>query len=348
VSEGRPVDSRSRQAQIDAREAWLARTHEEAIEPALRLCDPHHHLWDLPGGRYLAEELLADVGQGHRIEQTVFVECRVAYRAGGPPALRPVGETEFVERIAAACTAGGGRPRIAAGIVGFTDLTLGTEAMPVLEAHMAASRRFRGVRHASAWHASDAIHNAHTDPPPGLLGERRFRDGFLCLQRLGLNFDAWVYHTQLDELAALAGAFPDTPIVLNHLGGPLALGPYAGRRDEVFQAWRTAMAGLAHRPNVHVKLGGMTMKASGFGWHRLPAPPSSAELATAMAPYVETCVEYFGAQRCMFESNFPIDRVSCSYTVLWNAFKRLTAPYSAHERAALLHDTAVRVYRLDD
>jgi predicted TIM-barrel fold metal-dependent hydrolase len=329
------------------RDAWLALTTEQAIEPDLAICDPHHHLWDYPGSRYLLDEFLRDIGGGHRVLSTVFVECRQFYRADGPREMRPVGETEFVDGVAGGAKTGSGTTEVAAGIVGFADLTLGSAVKPVLEAHMEASSRLRGVRHASAWDESDKVHNAHTKPPRGLLGDQAFRDGFECLGKFGLSFDAWLYQNQLTELADLANAFPDTPIVLNHMAGPLGIGPYAGRRDEVFSEWRSNMAGLARCENVTVKLGGRAMTMSGFGWHKREAPPGSVEMAEAMRPYFEVCIESFNADRCMFESNFPVDKASCNYTVLWNAFKRASREYSKSERTALFHDTAVRFYRLE-
>jgi len=318
---------------------------EPAIEPALPICDPHHHLWDRADSRYVLDELLADLGQGHRVVSTVFVECMSEYRTTGPEALRPVGETDFVERIARdAARRGGSTPRVAAGIVGYADLTLGAAVDAVLEAHRAASPRFRGIRHASGWHASDAIRNSHTNPPSGLLLESRFREGFARLEPHGLVFDAWLYHPQLGELADLARAFPGTTIVLDHVGGPLGIGPYEGRRGEVFAEWKPRIVELAACPNVVVKLGGLAMPINGFGWHRQPVLPSSAELAAAQGPYHHHCIEHFGAGRCMFESNFPVDRVSASYSVLWNAFKLIAQSASAAEKAALFHDTAARVY----
>ena len=326
---------------------WLARTTEDAIDPELVICDPHHHLWEYPQSRYLVDELLGDIGDGHRVESTVYIECNRMYRAEGPPALRPVGETEYVEHIAAASERRAGTVRIAAGIVGFADLTLGSSVQAVLEAHLQASGRIRGIRYATAWDPSDQIREVHTHPPRELMLSRDFREGFACLGNLGLSFDAWTYYPQFPELADLARAFPGTTIVLDHMGGPLGIGPYAGRREEVFAAWRRSIAELARCANVVVKLGGRAMTMSGFGWHKRAVPPGSVELAAAMAPYYETCIEHFGARRCMFESNFPMDRVACSYTILWNAFKRVTQAYPQAERLALFHDTATRVYRLD-
>lgn len=325
---------------------WLSRTVEAALDPELALCDPHHHLWEHPGHRYLVDDFLADIAGGHRVVATVYVECHQNYRQDGPGRLRPVGETEFVHASTAALQAASSHTRVAAGIVGFADLTLGAAVQEVLEAHLAASDRFRGVRHASAWDASGIIRPAHTNPPAGLLVRPEFRLGIARLRDLGLSFDAWLYHTQISELVDLARAFPDLAIILDHAGGPLGIGPYAGRRKEVFADWRRNMTELAACDNVVVKLGGLAMTMSGFGWHKRPAPPGSDELAAAMKPYVRACVELFGAPRCMFESNFPVEQASCSYTVLWNAFKRLAREYAPAFRSALLHDTATRVYRL--
>jgi len=304
---------------------------------------------DRPGSRYLLEELIQDVEGGHNIAQTVFVECRSMYRKDGLEEMKPVGETEFVQGIAAHSASGQyGPTAVAAGIVSFADLTLGSSVTPVLEAHIEASRnRFRGIRHSSAWDPSPEI-TSYRNPPRGLLLDSRFREGFACLHRYGLSFDAWLYHPQLGELVDLARAFPETTIILDHIGGPLHSGPYAGKRDEVFQAWKQAITALAECPNVFVKLGGLGMPTGGFGWHERPAPPGSAEVAEAMAPYYQFCIEQFGAERCMFESNFPVDRQSYSYTVMWNAFKRIASGCSAEERAFLFRDAAARAYRLPD
>ena len=320
---------------------------EDILEPDLPICDPHHHLWDHPGRRYLLDELLADTGSGHDVRATVFVECLSMYRAQGPASLRPVGETEFVNGIAAMSASGRyGPTRVAAGIVSFADLTLGEAVGPVLDAHLAASPRFRGIRHAAGWDASEAVRNSHTNPPRGLLADSRFRRGFAELARRGLTFDAWCYHPQLPEVADLAKAFPDTTIVLDHFGGPLGIGPYQGRRAEVFAWWRDAIRGLADCPNVVAKLGGLVMPLNGFGFHKRAQPPTSVELAEATREWYRHAIDCFGVGRCMFESNFPVDKVSASYRVLWNSFKRLAASFSAGDKSALFHDTAVRVYGL--
>jgi L-fuconolactonase len=334
---------------LPVRQEWLDLWREEILEPALPIVDPHHHLWDRPGWRYLLDELLADVNSGHNVVATVFLQCRSMHRADGPEELRPVGETEFVNGVAAMSASGiYGPARLCAGIVSYADLRLGARVQPVLEAHIAAGGgRFRGIRHIAAWDADPTVLNPGNPAPQGLLADASFREGFARLAPLGLSFDAWLYHPQLDELTALARAFPETTIMLNHVGGPLAIGAYAGRRDEVFAAWSAAIRRLAECPNVVVKLGGMGMRINGFGFEARPAPPSSEVLAEAWRPYVETCVEAFGAARGMFESNFPVDKGSYTYAAYWNACKRLSAGGTADEKAALFSGTAARVYRLE-
>lgn len=327
---------------------WLAQVQEEIIEPGRPICDPHHHLWDRGGNRYLLDELLADTGSGHNVVSTVFVECMSMYRANGPEAMRPVGETEFVQGVAAMSASGGyGDMRACAGIVSFADLSLGDAVRPVLEAHIAASpNRFRGIRHASGWHESPDVRNSHTNPPQGLLGMDGFRKGFAHLGQLGLSFDAWFYHHQLGELADLARTFPDTTIILDHFGGPLGVGPFEGKLDEVYRNWRAGIAEVAACPNVVAKIGGVNMPINGFGWDKRARPATSDELVSATKHYYLDTIELFGPERCMFESNFPVDKASVSYPVLWNAFKKMVADFRDDEKSALFHDTAARVYRL--
>jgi predicted TIM-barrel fold metal-dependent hydrolase len=330
-------------------EAWLARAPAEPIlEPGLPIVDTHHHLWDRGGHRYCLDELRADLDCGHNVVATVFVECHAMYRARGPVELRPVGETEFVAGIAAMSDSGlYGPTRVAAGIVGFADLTLGDRVEPVLEAHLrAGGGRFRGVRHSAAWDASEVIGNSATADGPHLLQRPDFRAGLARLTALGLSLDAWVFHPQLADLIDLARAFPAATIVAGHVGGPLGYGPYAGKRDEVFAAWKAGIVELARCDNVVMKLGGMMMRLAAYDYGALPAPPSSAELAALWKPYIETCIERFGPDRCMFESNFPVEKMGIGYAALWNAFKRISAGTSAVDRLALFGGTARRVYRL--
>ena len=270
-------------------------------------------------------------------------------RADGPVEMRPVGETEFVNGVAAMSASGiYGKTKVCAGIVGHADLTLGRRVEPVLAALIrAGGDRFRGIRHITAWDGDESVRNPAYSPPPNLLADRTFREGFAVLGRLGLSFDAWLYHPQIAELTDLARAFPETRIVLNHVGGPIGIGAYAGKRKEVFAAWAASIKALAACPNVHVKVGGLGMRMGGFGFHEEAEPPSSETLAAAWRPYVETCIEAFGASRCMFESNFPVDKGSYSYPVFWNACKLLAKAASAGEKADLFAGTAARFYRLD-
>lgn len=321
---------------------------EDIITPEQAIIDAHHHLWDYPGRRYLLDEFVEDISGGHRIVATVFMECGSMYRASGPSAHQPVGETEFVHGVAAMSASGQyGDTRVCERIVGFADLALGGDVGAVLDEHLQRSDRFVGVRHASGWDNDEAIRNSHTQPSQHLLGEARFRQGFAELARRNLSFDAWLYHPQIPQLTALAEAFPEQTIIFDHFGGPLGIGPYAGRREEIFTQWRNDVTALSHCDNVVAKLGGLVMPINGFGFHKQDTPPDSATIAAATERYYHTMIELFGPSRCMFESNFPVDKVSCSYTVLWNAFKRIAEVYSKDERQALFHDTAARIYRIE-
>jgi L-fuconolactonase len=332
-------------------QTWLERRHEPIIEPDLPIVDPHHHLWERSGWRYLFHDLLADLNSGHKITATVFLQARSMHRAAGPEHLRPVGETEFVNGIAAMSASGGyGQTRVCAGIVGFADLRLGSRVREVLEAHLrAGGDRFRGIRHITAWDEDKSIMTNPADPPHGgIMMEKSFREGFACLAPLNLTFDAWLYHPQIDELTDLARAFPQTRVILNHVGGPVAIGCYVGQREAIFPQWRKSIQALAQCPNAFVKLGGLGMRINGFGFHEQPEPPGSEQLAAAWRPYIETCIEAFGTKRAMFESNFPVDKGSYSYAVGWNAFKRLAAGLSADEKTDLFSRTASSFYRLEE
>jgi predicted TIM-barrel fold metal-dependent hydrolase len=332
----------------DPREDWLALRNEEVIDPQRPIVDPHHHLWDRGGQRYLIEEMAEDIASGHNIIATVYVDCRSMYRTHGPEAFRPVGEVEFANGVAAMSASGGyGPAAICAGIVSHVNLLLGEAARPVLEAEIAAGQgRFRGIRHSSAWDADPNVAGMYAKRPKGLLLDATFRKGFACLAPLGLSFDAWLFHPQIGELTDLARAFPDTKIVLDHCGGPIGLGSYANRRGEVFPAWKASIQEIARCPNVAVKLGGLAMRLLGYDFHERPLPPSSEEAAMAWRPYIETCIEAFGPERSMFESNFPPDKGQCSYQVIFNAFKRIAAQYSEAEKTALFSKTATDFYRL--
>jgi L-fuconolactonase len=325
---------------------------EEVVEPELPICDPHHHVWDRePDDHYLASEYAADItAGGHRIEHTVAVEFKGAYRLSGPEAMSHVGETEHLAGVAALCEAGRfGALRIAAGIVGRADLTQGAAAAEVLEAHIArGGGRFRGVRHAGAWDPGPGLYVGHHDAPEHLYALPAFREGYAKLADNDLSFDAWQYHTQLGDVLDLARAFPQIRIMLNHVGGPAGVGRFQGRQAEVFPVWRAAMAALAACPNVWVKLGGLGVRVCGFGFgfNERARPAGSDELVPVWRPYIETCIDLFGVGRAMFESNFPVDKISCSSRAQWNAFKRIVAGASAEEKAKLFRGNAMAFYRL--
>ncbi|MDB5750844.1 MAG: amidohydrolase [Ramlibacter sp.] len=330
------------------RPEWLATQREEILDPGQPIVDAHHHLYDRPGGRYLFDDLLADLGSGHDVRATVFVQARAMLRAGGPEAMKPVGETEFANGVAAMSASGiYGKTRACAAIVGFADLLLGDAVRPVLQAHVAAAGpRLAGIRQPVTWDADASFLNASYPSTEDMLDSPAFRAGFAHLAPLGLSWDAWMFFHQIPRLTALARAFPRTPMVLDHCGGILGIGPYAGRRDAVFSQWSAALRELAGCPNVMVKLGGLGMRLSGFGFEQRERAPSSVELADAWRPWMETCIEAFGAARCMFESNFPVDKGGYSYAVGWNALKRIAAGTGADEKADLFWRSAARFYGL--
>ena len=330
---------------------WLALTQEQTLEPELPICDPHHHFWDrrpqsTPYQRYLLHELNGDIYSGHNIRSTVFLEARSMYNAGGPEELRPVGEVEFVQGLAAASASGVyGASRAAAGIIGHADLKLGDKVAAVLDALQAASpNRFRGIRHNVTWNTDPTWDNRESE---GILANSDFRAGAKVLSQKGLVLDLMQSFPQLTEIAEFANAVPDLSIIVNHIGGVSRVGIYAGKDDEIIPNWREGIAAVAACPNVTMKLGGMGMPRFGYDWHKREVPIGSEELAETMAPWMDHSIGRFGPDRCMFESNFPPDKVSFSYNVMYNAFKLLSKSYSATERAAMFHDTAARVYRIE-
>ena len=330
---------------------WLALTQEPTLEPEIPICDPHHHFWDfrterLPYQRYLLHELAADINSGHNVRSTVFVEARSMYRTDGPEELRPVGEVEFVQGLAAASASGlYGPGRAAAAIIGRADLKLGERVGPVLEALQAASpNRFRGIRHSVGWDPHPEVPGREVE---GILASEQYGAGANVLARMGLCLETGVMFPQLPELADFAKAVPGLTIILNHIGGLMRTGPYGNRDEEVLATWRSGIAAVGACSNVIIKLGGIGMPRYGFDWHTRDQPIGSEELAESMAPLMSHCIEQFGPSRSMFESNFPVDKVAYSYHVMYNAFKRLSKGYSAGERAAMFHDTAARVYRIE-
>jgi L-fuconolactonase len=328
-------------APVPGSDEWRALVDEPIVDPEQRIVDPHHHLW--PAGRlpYSLTDLLADIGAGHRVERTVFMECHAAYRTHGPAELAPVGETEWV--AGEAHRSGG----VIAGIVGHADLRL-PNLDEILDAHTeAGGGLFRGIRDAlSRAEPSDGLMIAG-GAPASLFEDPVFRAGVARLGARGLTYDTWHYHYQNREFLALARAAPDTVMVLDHFGTPIGVGRYADQREAIFDDWQRDIADIAGCENVVAKLGGLAMPDNGFGWHTADRPPTSDEFVAAQGRYYQHMIECFGVDRCMFESNFPVDRMSLSYRVLWNGLKKLTRGCSEAERDALFAGTATRVYRLD-
>ncbi|HTE14485.1 MAG TPA: amidohydrolase family protein [Burkholderiales bacterium] len=345
-----PSHAKAVMEQYEHRVKWLSRHREEILEPDLPIIDAHHHLWVRPGNRYLLDEFLAEVRTGHNIKASVFVDCGSFYRKTGPVPMAPVGEVEFANGVAAMAASGTyGNTLVCAGIVSSADISVGAEVAQVLDAQIAAGGgRFRGIRVTTKWDADEALNTGRYIVPRGLMQDRDFRAGFATLAPRKLSFDAMIYHPQLLELADLARAFPDTTIVLNHIGGLLAwTRHYLARRDEAIAQWRSSMVELAKCPNVFVKLGGLGMAYLGLGFDKREAPASSAQLAESWGPLYTHCIDTFGPDHCMFESNFPPDRDSVDYPVIWNAFKRIAARYAADEKRALFYGTAAKAYRLN-
>lgn len=327
---------------------WLALSGEEVIEPALPIIDAHHHLWIENGVPYLGKALMDDLASGHCIGATVFVQAHYGYRTDGPTELAPVGETEKVRQIAQECAASGCSTRVADGIVAFADLMMGSEVERVIEAHSrAAGGALRGIRHSVSCDPNYPSGIVIRPAAEGLLCEPSYRQGLAALVRHNLSYDAMLYHRQIPELTELASAIPDLSIVLDHMGTMLGIPPYDRNERETFADWKRSMTELAQHDNVKVKIGGLGMIICGASWHERPAPPTSLELAEAWRPQIETCIELFGAGRCMFESNFPVDKAMYSYRTLWNTFKRLTVGASEAERTALFSGTAAQTYRIE-
>lgn len=326
---------------------WLAQRQEEPIDATQPIIDPHHHLWNRGGSTYLANELLADTGGSHNVTHTVFVECRSKWDRDAEPHMAPVGETRFVAGEAAEMAERGGA-QIAA-IVSHADLMLGEEVREVLAAHdEAGAGLFRGIRHSIAWDEDDLAHNAHTGSTRHMMRSAEFHAGAAVLAAMGYSFDAWLYHPQVDELVELAQATPELQIIVDHLGGPLNVGGYANHREEVRSVWQQAMSNAAACPNTVLKVGGIGMdNVYGTGWTAADMPPSSEEVAAYWSDDVRWCIDTFGPSRCMLESNFPVDRQTLPYSVLWNAMQIMTEGYTPAERDELFAGTAARTYRLD-
>ena len=333
-------------------EKWLSLNKEKAIEPDMPICDPHHHLWDFNTyhvqKKYLLPDILKDLHSGHNIVSTIFIECGAMYNPEYAITENVLLEAEFVNGISAMSESGlYGNTKIAAGIVGSAPLLMGKKVENILDKLIAVNpKRFKGIRSQAAMHPDGTIPATRARPPEGVYLNESFQEGFSTLRKRNLSFEAWCYHPQIPQLVELARKFPDTVIIFNHFGGPLGIGSFINRSEEVFEFWKKHVKELAKCENVFAKLGGIAMELNGFEWHKNPIPPSSEELINKTRHFYETTLDYFGANRCMFESNFPVDKLSCSYVNLWNSFKKLTKNYSNNERTLLFHDTASKAYKL--
>jgi predicted TIM-barrel fold metal-dependent hydrolase len=325
---------------------WLDQVTEKIVEPDLKIIDPHHHLWRNPGADYLAEELHRDTSSGHRVEKTVYVQCGVEYRKDGPDHLKPLGETEFVVEQAREMERLGGS--VIAGIIGRVDLQLDDVTFEdTVTQHIEVSEgRFRGIRHNAARAEYPEALSIAGSAPEGLYEDSAFRSGLKVLGRMGLTYDAWHYHYQNPSFTDLAKAVPDTVLVLDHFGCPLGVGPYANQRTEILKQLKKDLREMAQCDNVMAKLGGHAMPDNGFGWDENPQPPTSDEFAEAQREYYLHTIECFGPDRCMMESNFPVDRASLSYAVLFNGMKKIVADFSEVDKRKLFFETAARVYKL--
>jgi predicted TIM-barrel fold metal-dependent hydrolase len=330
---------------LRARQARLDLVHEEIIDPERPIIDPHHHLWHHDRTPYLLEQLRSDTGSGHAIEKTIYIECGSEYRTDGPEHLKPVGETEFVVEIAAASKAGDGAT--ISGIVAHANLMSGELVDEVLEAHEEAGRGlFRGIRHSGAHDMSPDVRPSHSNPPADLYTRGDFQEGVRRVAKRGLTLDVWNFHRQIPLLTELARAVPEVTIVFDHFGGPIRIGPYKGKREEIYTQWRLDVAELAKCENVVAKLGGMAMPVNGWHWHNRDTPATSDELVEAQGDYYFHTIDCFGPERCLFESNYPVDRQSISYPVLWNAYKKMAKSFSEEEKQAMFYGNSKRIYRL--
>ena len=326
---------------------WHAQINEPIIDPAREITDPHHHLWpERLGSSYELADLWADTQSGHNVTRTVFIECGAGYTRGDPDPMAPIAESHYVQAIADTAAKTPHKAQIAA-IVAHADLRLPPDTLnTVLDAHQSASPLFRGIRHAGAWDEEREKFMFQGQPVPQLYLDPDFQRGVATLGERGLTYDTWHFHPQNGEFRALARACPDTTIILNHFGTPLGTHRFAGQREARFAEWQREMAQIAECPNVVAKLGGLAMPVNGFGWDGRALPPTSDEIVTAQAHYYHHMIDCFGPERCMFESNFPVDKLSVGYVTYWNAMKKLAARYDSATQDALFKSTADRIYAL--
>tara|TARA_B100001142_G_scaffold213228_1_gene211339 strand:+ start:1885 stop:2913 length:1029 start_codon:yes stop_codon:yes gene_type:complete len=328
---------------------WLAQVKEEIINPELPIIDPHHHLWNgdnqlASSFPYLIDNLSEDTNSGHNIVGTIFMECAQGYYHEGEDKYKPIGETEYVMKVIKDSKKTSNSANII-GIISFADLMLGSEVKDVLNQHILIGEGlFKGIRHAAGWDQSNEIHNSHSNPIKNIYYDPSFRKGAEELIKLNLTFDAWHYHNQISDLSIFAKDYPELTIIHDHFGGPLGVGPYQGKKQEIFKKWKDDISQLSENKNVHSKLGGLAMPVNGWNFHKQDKPATSDQIIEMHYDYYLHAIECFGVDRCMFESNFPVDRRSISYHVLWNAFKKMVSNYSNEDKNKLFFQNAKDIY----
>ena len=337
---------------LPVRQEWLNQHIEDPISPNIPIIDPHHHLWDVGFGRYYIEELLEDINSsGHNILSTVYIMSSSntkIYSKDGLEEFKPLTEIEFATSEGKrADLIPNNRVKVNASIVGSVDLTYGNKLQPVLEKAVNISEgRLKGIRMLLASHTDPRISSGAVKSDLGLMLHPNFIDGAKCVQDANLSLDFWIYHTQLNEMEKIARALPDLTIILNHIGGPIHIGEYEGKQAATHREWRSAMMRLSRIPNINVKLGGLGMAVNGAKFHNSKFPPNSVQLSDVWKPWIYETIDMFGFDRCMFESNFPVDKGSCSYGALWNAFKILAKDMSDDEINKLFSKNAAKIYKI--
>ena len=290
---------------------------------------------------YLPADYAMDAA-GLPITHVVHVEAEWRDREG----LGPVGETRWLNDLFV------GSAIKLGGIVGFVELER-ADAADLIAAHKQASARFAGVRQMLAFDLDQGI--MRFCPRPYLSRDSHWLKGLSLLEQHHLSFDAWFFHHQLDELVVLAKAFPGITFVLDHMGTPIGVGgQFAsyGRtesaRDVTLRTWQMHLHELAELPNVMVKLSGLFMPVVGWGYEHRDTPPTQEELLNTAGPLFDFVLQTFGVDRCMFASNFPMDKVSLSLSQLYQFYGALVAHYPEESRRKLFHDNAARIYRIAD
>tara|TARA_B100000575_G_scaffold63414_1_gene48476 strand:- start:395 stop:1435 length:1041 start_codon:yes stop_codon:yes gene_type:complete len=336
---------------------WLKKIREDVIDPEQRIIDPHHHLWPKTNEgsanvkrlrlyNYMLEDFWQDTSSGHNVTDSVYIECSEFFWNSEKEHLNPVGETEHIKGLAQLSQKNSTKTSIS-GIIGHANLLLGKDVNEVLERHIdIGGNLFKGIRHAGSWDPSDKINNSHHNPPRDMYLMKEFGEGVKALRNKSLVFEAWQYHHQLTQVVHLARNNPDLVIVLDHFSGPLGVGSYATKKEEVYDNWKKDLKELSRCDNVIAKLGGLAMPVNGLGFETNPNPPTSNEFMSIQRQFYLTTIDFFGTERCMFESNFPVDKYSVSYHVLWNAFKNLVKDFSQTEKDHLFFKTASNVYNI--